>query len=679
MEHHRFLYHTLDSPQITDADYDALMRELAAIESVHPELADSSPLAEVGGPVSSLFRAVRHDVAMMSLDNVFTAEELEAWLARTLRQAPGAGSSGYVCELKIDGLALSLRYEAGVLTRAATRGNGSVGEDVTDNVRTVSVIPHRLSLRAGRCPALMEVRGELFMPIAAFEALNRRSEARGERRFANPRNSAAGSLRQKDPSVTASRELAFWSHQALVLEGGPELRRHSEALAFLSEVGLPVNPEIRAVWGIEEMTAYCSHWQQHRHDLAYEIDGVVVKVDDLRERERLGATSHAPRWAIAFKFPPEERTTRLVEIMVSIGKSGKATPFAVMEPVVVSGSTVSLASLHNEDQVRSKDVRPGDLVTVRKAGDVIPEVVGAVLAERPPDLAPWRFPSACPVCGGPLVRLEGEADTFCTNLDCPGQRVQRIAHFASRAAMDIEGLGEARVAQLITEGLVSDVGDLYSLSVEQLERLEGFAKLSAARLVAAIDGSRRRPLSALLHALAIRHLGEATCSALAGAFGSMDALRRASVHDLAAVEGVGPKIADSVARFFSSPRNQAVLDKLRHAGVDPRAAVPERVSQVLAGRRVVVTGTLSSMTREESQAAIAARGGTSPGSVSARTYALVVGAEPGASKLVKAGELGVPTIDEAAFGRLLETGERPGDAAAGSESSPAESSPATDA
>jgi DNA ligase (NAD+) len=663
IEYHNIRYHQLDDPEISDAEYDSLARELRELEAAHPELADpSSPAAAVGAPPSPLFAPVRHQVPMMSLDNAFTEEELLAWGRRLERLDPDLAQSGgavFVCELKIDGVAISLRYEGGALVTGATRGNGLVGEDVTANVRTVALIPERLSEQVSPHPRVLEVRGELYMPVSAFQELNRRRLEAGERPFANPRNSAAGSLRQKDASITATRELAFWAYQLGEVEGGPQIASHHETLEWLSRAGLPVNPEIRSVKGLGEVFSFCQHWEEHRHDLDYEIDGVVVKVDDLAKRAELGATHHHPRWAIAFKFPPEERTTKLRDIMVSIGKSGKATPFAVLEPVVVSGSTVGLASLHNEDQVRLKDVRPGDTVMVRKAGDVIPEVIGPVLSLRPEGLPEWRFPDTCPRCRGPLVRLEGESDTFCTNLDCPGQRDQRIVHFASRSGMDIEGLGEQRVAQLTSLGLVADVGDLYYLRREDLIGLEGFAELSVANLLSAIEASKDRPLDRLLVALAIRHLGGSGAALLARAFGHLDRIAAASPEQLAAVEGIGPTIARSVHEFLHSEHNEAVLDKLRRAGVNLAGPAPPALAQTLAGKSVVVTGTLTGWSREAAEEAIVARGGKAPGSVSKRTFAVVAGEAPGAAKLSAAEAAGVPVVGEEAFAHLLERGELP--------------------
>ncbi|HEV2360434.1 MAG TPA: NAD-dependent DNA ligase LigA, partial [Acidimicrobiales bacterium] len=592
---------------------------------------------------------------------VFSFEDLAAWLKRVERGIGADAKPRFVCELKIDGNSLSLRYEGGALVRAATRGNGERGEDVTANVGVVRSVPQHLALPPEQTPDLLEVRGELYMPIKSFEELNKRQAEAGLRLFANPRNSAAGSLRQKDTAVTASRDLAFWAHQ--VAELVPErtgIGLHSELLELLGEAGLPVNPEIRVLGDIESVHEFCEHWEAHRHDLPYEIDGVVVKLDDLALQSRLGATSHAPRWAVAFKFPPEERTTLLEDIMVSIGRSGRATPFAKLRPVFVGGSTVGLATLHNEDQVALKDVRPGDTVIVRKAGDVIPEVVGPVLAERQSGSQPWVFPTACPSCGGPLVRLPGEADTYCTNADCPGQLIQRIAHFASRSAMDIEGLGEQRVYLLAQAGMVKDPADLYSLTQEDLLSLEGFADISAANLLAAIDASRQRPLANLLVGLGVRHLGGTMAPAIARSFGHMDRILEAPVEQLAAVEGVGPVIAASIRRFFDSPPNRAIVEKLRAANLNfegPAADLSK--PPILAGMSIVVTGTLPGFSREEAELAITSLGGKSPGSVSAKTTAVVVGEAPGAAKFNKATDLGVPILDEDGFRFLLEEGRLP--------------------
>ena len=657
VEYHNERYHALDDPEVSDAEYDALVRELRALEAAHPELATAdSPTQKVGAAPSSLFTPVRHKVPMMSLDNAFGFDELVAWGKRMERYI--SGDVDYVCELKIDGLAMSVLYEDGRYVRGATRGDGVMGEDLTENVRTIADVPDRLKAPpGGELPRLLEVRGEVYMPLSAFEELNQRQGEAGLRLFSNPRNSGAGSLRQKDPQITASRDLRFFSYQVGAVEGGPTFRRHAETLEFLDAIGLPVNPEIKTLDDLADVDAYCRHWLDHRHDLDYEIDGAVVKVDDLAQRAELGSTSKSPRWAIAYKFPPEEATTTLIDIMVSIGRTGKATPFAQLEPVRVSGSTVRLATLHNQDQVRVKDVRPGDTVVVRKAGDVIPEVVAPVLSKRPPGLPEWEFPTECPICHTPLVREPGESDTFCTNADCPGQRVQRIAHFASRGAMDIEGLGEKRVVQLIDAGLVSDVGDIYALTYDRLMTLEGFADLSARNLLGAIEASKSRPLPNLLVALGIRHLGGRGAEVLADALGDLDRIVAAPEEDLAVTAGVGPVIAHSVARFFALEPNLVIVDKLRRAGVNFTGGRPDTgLPQTLAGMAVVVTGTLAAMSREAAVEEIKARGGASPGSVSKKTAYLVAGTEPGAAKLAKAEASGVPVIDEDAFLALLQTG-----------------------
>jgi DNA ligase (NAD+) len=655
IDYHNRRYFVDDDPEITDADFDALVAELAALEREHPELAgEDSPLARVGGEPSPLFAPVRHLVPMMSLDKTTSYEELLAWGKRMDRFI--SGEVAYTCELKIDGLAISLLYEDGRLVRAATRGDGTVGEDVTPNVATIGAIPRTLPSGG---PRRVEVRGEIYMPIPAFEELNRRQAEVGERTFINPRNAAAGSLRQKDPAVTAGRELGFWAYQLGAWEGGPAFSRHTETLEWMRTSGFPVNPHIELAHGLEEVDAYCRRWLERRHSLPYEIDGAVVKVDDLAQRRELGATSKAPRWAIAYKFPPEEKTTLLKGIMVSIGRTGKATPFAMLEPVTVGGARVSLATLHNEDQVRAKDVRPGDTVVVRRAGDVIPEVRGPVLSRRPPGLPPWEFPDRCPVCGEELVRLEGESDTYCVNDRCPGQQVQRISHFASRGAMDIEHMGEQTVRQFIAAGLLADVADIYSLDFERVAGLEGWADTSVANLRGAIEASKQRPLSNLLVGLSIRHLGATGSRVLARSLRSLDRIMAARAEELAAVEGVGPVIGASVARFFALPANRELVERLRAAGLNFDGPDDPTVPQVLAGRSVVVTGTLEGWSREAAEDAIKARGGKSPSSVSKKTTAVVAGSDPGGAKLAKAAELGIPVLDEEGFARLLETGELP--------------------
>jgi DNA ligase (NAD+) len=662
--YHNERYHTLDDPEISDADYDALVRELRRLEADHPDLAaDDSPTGRVGAAISTAFAPVTHRVPMMSLDNAMDPDELRAWAERVVKGLDGAVPT-FVCELKFDGLAISLRYEDGRFVQAATRGDGRVGEDVTANVATIGDVPHRLPSGA---PTVFEVRGEVYMTRSSFERLNERAAAAGEKTFVNPRNSAAGSLRQKDPAITASRNLSFFGYQLGEVVGGPEFTSHVAMLEFAAGLGFAVDEHVRTFTTIAEVAAHCLYWQEHRHDLDYEIDGVVIKLDDTAQRERLGVTSRAPRWAIAYKFPPEERTTLLRDIMVSVGRTGRATPFAVLEPVFVGGSTVGMATLHNQDQVALKDVRPGDTVVVRKAGDVIPEVVGPVLSLRPADSTPWVFPTTCPRCGNPLVRPEGEADTRCVAPDCPAQRDQKIAYFASRGGMDIEGLGEQMVEKLTAAGLVRDPADLYSLTVEQLVELDRVGPTSAQNLVAEIERSKQRPLPKLLTALGVRHLGPAASLALTDEFHTLDTIMSKSVEELAAVEGVGAVIASTIVSWFGQDVNRAYIDRLRAAGVnfgDPTAAEAAAAAraatpQTLAGKTVVVTGTLADYTRELAEEAITSRGGKSPGSVSSKTLALVVGDSPGASKLTKAESLGVPILDQAGFEHLLETGELP--------------------
>lgn len=664
---HNDLYYGQDAPEVSDAEYDLMVRELRDLEAQHPELADAdSPSEIVGAAAVTTFDPVVHAVPMTSLDNAMDEDELRAWGDRV---AKGLGDQPvrYVCELKIDGLAISIRYENGVMVQAATRGDGKVGEDVTANVATITSLPKKLGKGA---PSVVEVRGEIYMSTAAFEKLKAEREAENLQRIANnratlsvpvnPRNAGAGSLRQKDPTITAQRDLSLWSYQLGEVVGGPEFVSHHATLEFLGGLGFPVNPEITTVDSFEDVVAFCRKWQEHRHELGYEIDGAVVKVDDLSQREQLGFTSRAPRWAIAFKFPPEEKHTILRDIQISVGRTGRVTPFAVLEPVFVGGSNVGMATLHNRDQVAAKDVRPGDTVVVRKAGDVIPEVVGPVLSKRPKNSQPWEFPTTCPCnVGSTLVKMDDQADTRCVEPSCPFQRDQRIIYFASRGGMDIEGLGERTVFALSDAGLVADVGDLYSLTVEQLLTLDGFAEKGAQNLVAGIQASRTRPLPKLLTALGIKHLGPAAADSLSTHFGTVDAIAAATEEELSSVDGVGGIIAASIASWFSKPENSAIVEKLRAAGVEFGRVEKSDAPQTLVGKAVVVTGTLANYSREGAEVAIKSRGGKSPGSVSAKTFAVVLGESPGASKVTKAEQLKIPVLDEAGFEFLLETGELP--------------------
>jgi DNA ligase (NAD+) len=653
---HNEAYFVRDAPLIPDADYDALARELRALEAQYPELGDDSSVSmAVGAPSSPLFGAVTHAEPMLSLDNVFAVDELGAWAQRTARGlGVDADSLTFVVEPKIDGLACSITYVDGVLTQGATRGDGRVGEDVTENVRTIHDVPATLE---GFSSGRVEVRGEVYLAKADFKDLNGRQRELGAKEFANPRNAAAGSLRQKDPKVTAARPLSFLTYQLVDLDGAMVFARYVDTLARLSAWGFATARETVVEVGGAAMIARSTWFEEHRHDLSYEIDGVVIKIDDLARRAALGSTSRAPRWAIARKFPPEERTTRLLAIEVSIGRTGRATPYAVLEPVLVAGSRVAMATLHNQDQVALKDVRPGDLVIVRKAGEVIPEVVGAVAEPARARQPAWVFPSSCPECGGPLERVGEESDTYCVNPACPAQLLQQIIHFASRGALDIEGLGEQRVAQLLGEGLVSDVADLFSLRRQDLENLEGLGELSATSLINAIDGARSMPLSRVLVGLGIRHVGPVAARELARAFATYGALAQAPLEQLERIDGVGPVIAASVHRYCREDESIERMTRLAEAGLtlsEPESSAgPE---DTLAGRAVVVTGTLEGFTRDEAEAAVVARGGTSPGAVSKKTYCVVVGEAPGVAKVTKARDLGVPIVPAAAFRQLLETG-----------------------
>ena len=652
---HNHRYHVLDAPIIDDNAYDLLYRELVAIEEQHPELVSSlSPTRRVGDGTVSGFAEVEHRLRMFSLDNAMYREALEAWherLVGILDHEP----SNYSCELKIDGLAVSLTYEAGVLTRAATRGDGVVGEDVTENVRTIRSVP--LALR-GDAPAIMEVRGEIYLPVSEFEALNERQAEAGERPYINPRNTAAGSVRQKDPQKTASRNLAIWVYQLGFVEGGPPLGSHSEQMAWLTELGLRVNPANSTVASFDDVLTYIDEATSHRHDRDYETDGIVVKVDDLTEQAHIGFTARSPRWAIAYKLPPEEKATLLREIRINVGRTGAVTPYAVMEPVFVGGVTVTNATLHNEGEVHRKDVRPGDTVFVRRAGDVIPEVLGPVLDLRPPGTEVWRMPSRCPFCGNPIVLPEGQAKAKCTGgYSCPSRLREYLFHFASRGAMDIEGLGYRTVGTLLDEGIIADPADIYRVTVDDLVPLEGWKEVSATKLVDAIERSKSRPLAKLLFGLGIDHVGSTVAQVIARHFGSTDAIGSATLDDVASIDGVGPEIAGAVVGWFAEEDNRRLIGRLGEAGVslrDDAATVPQ-VPQILAGHTVVVTGTLEGFTRDEARDAVVARGGKVVGSVSSRTSVLVAGANAG-SKLAKAEALGVPILDEDGFHALLAEG-----------------------
>ena len=646
-----YLYHVLDAPQIADADYDELVRELTELEDAWPELvAPDSPTQRVGATPADLFAPVAHRVKMMSLDNAFSIEELSAWDER-VRKGAGSVRFEYACELKIDGVAVALTYQDGVLVQGATRGDGTTGEDITSNVRTIRTVPQRLLVKDA--PKVLEVRGEIYFPSKAFEGLNAELGGRGEKTFANPRNAAAGSLRQKDPKVTASRPLSLWCH-SFGFADGISFDTHHGFLEWCARAGLPVQPTGTVVDSLDGVQEYLSKWEAARHSVDWEIDGVVIKVDQIPLQRELGATSKAPRWAIAYKFPPEERTTVLKDIDIHVGRTGKVTPFAWLDPVYVGGVTVTTATLHNEDEVKRKDVRKGDTVIVRRAGDVIPEVVGPVPAKRPRSARPWKMPDACPACGTPLTRAEGEADFRCPNKrGCPMQGEESLFHFASRGAMDIEGLGFKTVQALIERGLLADPGDIYALDAEKLTTLEGFKEKSIANLLGAIDGSKERPIWRLLVALNIRHVGEHVAQVLARRFVSIDALAAAEPDALSETDGIGPEIAASVYEWFREAENLDVLERLRTAGLrfadEPRETTGEGP---LSGTTLVLTGGLQSMSRDEAKEAAEAAGARVASSVSKKTDFVVAG-EAAGSKYDKAVSLGVEIIGEAEFLRRL--------------------------
>jgi len=646
IDHHRYRYHVLDDPEASDTEYDALMRELHQLEDRFPELqTPDSPTTTVGGAPADLFAPVTHRAPMLSLDNAFSFDELDAWSDRVVRG--GAEAASFACELKIDGVACALTYERGVLVQAATRGDGLVGEDITANVRTVSGIPRTLTLK--NPPPIIEVRGEIYFPVTAFDELNRKLTEAGGRAFANPRNAAAGSLRQKDPKVTASRPLRLWVHSFGAAEG-VSFDSHLGFLGWASKAGLPVPPTTEARDSLDGVKAFLTHWEEQRHSVDWEIDGTVIKVDQIALQRELGNTSKAPRWAIAYKFPPEERTTLLKNIDVHTGRTGKITPFAVLEPVVVGGVTVTFATLHNESEVQRKDVRKGDTVIVRRAGDVIPEIVGPVPAMRKAGARRWSMPAGCPSCGTPLVRAEGEADYRCPNKrGCPDQGIEWLFHFAGRGAMDIEHLGYKTVMLLLERGLVEDPADIYSLTADRLAELPGFKDRSITNILEQIQASKDRPLWRLLVGSNVRHVGTHVAQVLAGAFGSIDALMAATVDQIDAVPEIGPEIAASVAEWFSDEENLVLIDRLRAAGVRLEdETAPDAGPKPLDGKTIVLTGSLPTLSRDESTALAQGAGARVSSSVSKKTDFVVAGESAG-SKLDKATSLGVEIIDEAEF------------------------------
>jgi DNA ligase (NAD+) len=659
IDEHQYRYYVLDAPTISDAEYDALMAQLTALEETYPALrTPDSPTQRVGGTYSTDFRPVAHVEPMMSLDNAFDDEELAAWAERVERDA--GGPVRYLCEPKVDGLAISLTYERGVLVRAATRGDGRTGEDVTPNVRTIREVPHRLT--GDDVPELIEVRGEVYFPVAAFADLNASLVEQGKAPFANPRNAAAGSLRQKDPRISASRPLRLVVH-GLGARRGFEPRSQSHAYEALRAWGLPTSTRWRVVEDLAGVREYIAYYAEHRHDVEHEIDGVVVKVDDVRIQRRLGSTSRAPRWAIAVKYPPEEANTRLLDIQVNVGRTGRVTPYAVLEPIYVGGVTITNATLHNAQEVRRKGVLIGDTVVVRRAGDVIPEIVGPVVDLRDGTEREFVMPTHCPECGSPLAPTkEGEVDIRCpNNRSCPAQLRERVFHLAGRGALDIEVLGYKAAMALLDDRVITDEGDLFALTPEKLATSDFFVNKdgslgsNAVKLLANLEEAKKRPLWRVLVALSIRHVGPTAAQALAREFGSVDAIAEASVERLAEVEGVGPTIAESIKEWFAVDWHRQVVEKWRAAGVRMAEERVETGPRPLEGVTVVVTGTLEGYSRESAAEAVTSRGGRVTGSVSKKTDFVVVGENPG-SKYDKAVSLKIPILDEAGFEVLLNEG-----------------------
>lgn len=678
---HNYRYYVLDDPLVSDAEYDALMRELRAIEQEHPELVSpESPTQRVGAAASERFAKVRHPVPMLSLGNAFDENDLRAWRERVLRVLGTDADVAWVVEPKIDGLAIALTYENGVFVRGATRGDGEIGEDVTANLRTIPSIPLQLRTpqqadeqrttndesdsadtserspivhRPSSIPTSIEVRGEVYMRIADFEALNERLAEAGDRVAANPRNAAAGSLRQKDPAITASRALRFFAYAPGPSEG-VALSSQWQTLEYFRALGFPVNRDRRRFTDFEDVITYSREWMARRDQLEYEADGIVIKVDEFGQQRELGVVGRDPRWAIAFKFPARETTSRLLDISITVGRTGVITPGAVIEPVNLGGVMVRNASLHNADYIAERDIRIGDYVTVKRAGDVIPYIIGPVAGRRDGSEQPWHMPERCPACGTPLERAEGEVAWRCPNFGiCPAQLVRRVEHFVSRGAMDIVGIGEKQAQMLVERGMIKDVADLYTLNAESFTGMDGYGPKKIANVLAGIADSRSRPLARLIVGLGIRFVGEVAAQALAGAFGSLDALMAASAEQIDDVDGIGPVVAGSVAQFFSLEANRALAQKLKNVGVQTdQPIVATRHSDALAGSSFVITGTLPSLTREQAEELIKSHGGKIAGSVSKKTSYLVAGESAG-SKLAKARELNVTVLDEASLRALL--------------------------
>lgn len=671
INYHNYCYHVLDQPEIDDAEFDALVNELKALESEYPQLVTpDSPTQRVGGERLNAFRTVRHPAPLLSLDNAFSADEVREWYARVARRFADGARIEIVAEPKIDGLSVALHYEQGRFTLGATRGDGYEGEDVTANLRTVKSIPLSIPVHTGKqqgkgaewqshkkvtaAPALLVVRGEVYFPKDKFEAMNRRLEANGQRTYANPRNAAAGAVRQLDPRLTASRPLRFFAYSIITVRGAT-IQSQWGALEYLRALGFPVNPDSKLCRDLDEAIAYSEQWFKTRAQLNYEADGMVLKVNAFAMQEELGAVGKAPRWAIAYKQASQVAVTQLKSIEVNVGRTGVITPFAVLEPVRIGGVTISLATLHNADYIAENDIRVGDRVRVKRAGEVIPQVLGPVLELRTGAEQPFRFPTRCPSCGEKLERREGEAATYCINPSCPAQLVRQVEHYASRSAMDIEGLGEQVAALLVAKGFLKDVADIYALHThrDELLAIEGFGEKRVDNLLAGIEASKTRSLARLIYALGIRHIGGTVAELLAEQFDSLEALAKASQAQLEGIRGLGPVIVNSLVSYFAQPRAQELVKKLKKAGVNPKREQAVRSDGRLAGKTFVITGTLPTLSREQASALIKQHGGKVTDSVSKKTDFLVVGENAG-SKLDKARALGVKTLSEDELRQLVQ-------------------------
>jgi DNA ligase (NAD+) len=641
LERHEYLYYVLDQPEISDAEFDRMMRELKELEDAHPELrTPDSPTQRVGGKPRQGVATAPHSSPMLSLDNALNEQELREFDAR-VRAALKSEPYEYVAELKLDGLSMAVHYENGKLFRALTRGDGRIGEDVTENARTIRSVPLRVKDQ-GLSSRPFEVRGEAVMPLRSFEKLNEERESAGLPRFANPRNAAAGALRALDPAITAARKLDYFAY-FLLRDGKPICKSHWQSLEKLAASGFKVNPHRRKCRNLEELLDFIREWEEKRNGLAYEIDGVVAKIDSVEQQERLGFTAKAPRWAIAFKYAARQAVTTLENIEVQVGRTGALTPVARLKPVSIGGVTVSRATLHNENEIARLGVQIGDQVVVERSGDVIPKIVRA--AEQGANRRPFHMPSQCPVCGGSIVRQAGEAISRCVNTDCPARLRESLRHFASRGVMDIDGLGDALIDQLVSRGLVRSVADLYQLRVEQLLELERMGEKSASKIIRNIDRSRSQPLSRVLNGLGIPFVGERTAQILAAHFGSLDEIAKAPIERLMEAEEVGPKVAESIRQFFQEPRNRELIERLRKAGLQFTAPTVRKKSGPLSGLTFVLTGTLPTLRREQAKEQIEAAGGKVASAVSSKTNYVVAGEDPG-SKLDKARQLQIPIIDE---------------------------------